>query len=524
MKLRRFTDILVLPALVGLLLIAAPAGTSGQTRDFRAGVEANTAAGEVDGHPFLDSLFLLRLYRSRGFEPLWPEGAGVKALLAQRALVQSHGLAAADFPFAEVEAAHRRGDWLATELLASELLARLVFQLAFGRLDPEGPTTIKQFKVGRDGRDPSELVAAARRAEDLGQFLNQLAPADWRYQSLRRELDRLRGLEWPRVAAGGTLEYADEGPRVGQLRRRLGLSGGANARFDVELQRRVRSFQRGHGLEPDGRVGAQTIAALNVTAAQRYAQVQVNLERLRWILNDLGRRHVLINIASFRARAYVDGRQRWSGRVQVGTRYRQTPSFAATVSSVVYNPTWTVPYTILRDDVLPEVRKDVTYLRTRRMDVVTLDGEILDPEVLDWNELRARRFPYRVRQRPGPDNALGKLKILFPNPHHIYMHDTPNRSLFQRSRRDFSSGCIRIEDPLGLASVLFASEAGATQERAEAAAAGRQTRRIPLEQAWEILIHYGTAAAEPGGRVVFYPDIYDRDAELLAAFQEPWGS
>lgn len=518
MKRRRFTDILLIPALVGLL---AASGAVGQTADFRTAVEATIAVGQVDGLRFVDARFLQRLYRGRGFAPLWPPDGGVENLLQQAPLVRDHGLVEADFPFHVLAAAQQRGDALATELLATETLARLVFQLAYGRLDPEVPEPIRNFEIGRDGRDPAALVVAASRATHLASFLDRLAPADWRYQSLRQELATLRNSRWPRVRPGATLELGASGTRVAQLRRRLGLSGGVDAVFDTMLQRRVRAFQSSHGLDPDGRAGPRTISALNRSPAQRYAQVQINLERLRWILNDLGRRYVLINIAGFQARAYVDGRQRWSGRVQVGTRYRQTPSFAATVSSVVFNPTWTVPYTILRDDVLPEVRQDVGYLRSRRMDVVTLEGEVLDPETLDWQALRARRFPYRIRQRPGADNALGRLKILFPNPHHVYMHDTPNRSLFEASRRDFSSGCIRIENPLGLASVLFAYESEWTRSRAAEAESTARTRRIPIERSWDVVIHYGTATVQPGGQVVYYPDIYERDDELLAAFLQP---
>lgn len=520
MKRRRFTDILLIPVLAGSLA-AINLSAAAQTVDFRTRVEATTAAGAVDGLRLLDAQFLQRLYRSRGFAPLWADGQATERLLGQARVARDHGLVEADFPFRSLAAAQRRGDEIATELIATELLARLVVQLAYGRLDPEIPEPISRIGIGRDGRDPATLVVAATQASDLTRFLEKLAPSDWRYQSLRQELANLRNESWASITPGSTLELGATGPRVGQLRRRLGLSGGVDSTFDEQLQRRVRAYQRRHGLEPDGRAGTRTVAALRRTPAERYAQVQINLERLRWILNDIGRRHVLINIAGFQARAYVDDKQQWAGRVQVGTRYRQTPSFAATISSVVFNPTWTVPYTILRDDVLPEVRANVDYLRDRQMDVVTLDGEILDPETLDWEALRARRFPYRIRQRPGADNALGRLKVLFPNPHYIYMHDTPSRALFESFRRDFSSGCIRIEDPLGLTAVLFRYENESSRGKAAAAEASRKTQRIPIEEPWDILIHYGTATAQPGGQVVYHPDIYERDGELLEAFLQP---
>jgi murein L,D-transpeptidase YcbB/YkuD len=219
----------------------------------------------------------------------------------------------------------------------------------------------------------------------------------------------------------------------------------ASTRYEEPLVAAVRAFQARHGLAADGVVGAATRAALNVPAARRVEQLRANLERARWVFYDPESEFLVVNIASFQLYHVRRGEIVWRTRVQVGRPYRQTPVFRAELTYLVFNPTWTVPPTIFREDILPELRRDPGYLAARHIEVIDAAGKRVDPQTVDWS---GRSFPYRLVQTPGADNALGRLKFMFPNEYSVYLHDTPSRDLFERSSRAFSSGCIRVENPL----------------------------------------------------------------------------
>ena len=315
-----------------------------------------------------------------------------------------------------------------------------------------------------------------------------------------------------------------ESPRVAALRARLAMTGDlegpmeavAPELFDAAVEEAVKRFQQRHGLDADGVVGRQTLAELNVPVEARIAQLRVNMERVRWIFRDLEPRFILVNIARYRVLLVENGEVVWSTRAVVGRPYRQTPLFRARMTYLEFNPTWTVPPTILREDLLPDIRRDPSVLQQRNMTVLDHQGRRVDPDTIDWSSTTARNFRYMIRQEPGPENALGQVKFMFPNQYHVYMHDTPARGLFRRAARGFSSGCIRLERPFELADILLAG----TQWDAAAVASGR-TRVVNLPQPITVLIIYGTAVPEDG-RIHFADDIYRRDARLLAALDAPF--
>ena len=240
----------------------------------------------------------------------------------------------------------------------------------------------------------------------------------------------------------------------------------------------VRNFQARHGLGPDGIVGAATLAELNVPVAVRVEQIRANLERVRWVLYDPESEFLVVNIAGFRLYLLRRGDVVWRTRVQVGRPYRQTPIFKAEMTYLVVNPTWTVPPGILRNDIVPAVRRDPDYLASRNIELFDQNDMLVDPATVDWSR---RGFPYRFVQRPGEDNALGRIKFMFPNQHAVYLHDTPSRDLFDRDSRAFSSGCIRVENPFELAEQLLGS--ARARERLEAVVASGRTETVFLRQA-----------------------------------------
>ena len=290
--------------------------------------------------------------------------------------------------------------------------------------------------------------------------------------------------------------------------------------FDERVQAAVQDFQRLCGLAPDGKVGEKTIAALNVSTEDRLRQIYLNLERWRWLPQSLGERFVLVNLPAFDLRAVEAGETLLEMRVAVGRPYRRTPVFSDVIRYLVFNPYWEVPTSIAVKDKLPEVRKDPSYLQKQGMKVYRgwgADQAQVDPATIDWTAVSSSRFPYRLRLDPGPLNALGRVKFMFPNPFSIYLHDTPGRGVFLRADRDVSSGCIRLERPLELAELLLRTNSnwqpGATQDILD----DYKERTVRLETPWAVHLLHWSAWVDEENRLQLRSDLYDRDEKLALA-------
>ena len=519
-----------------LLLLASQAGATPEALQLRLGALAEDP--RVAGQAVADPLLLARFYEQQQFSAAWDSPAKLAALLAAIEESRRHGLLPADYHQETLTAllgAHALEPTPALavklEILATDALARLAFHLRFGKVDPVQLESSWNFSRALDGIDPINALRTLTGAERLGEALDVLAPGDAYYRGLLDALAAHREIVarggWPTVPGGETLRPGTESPRVPALRARLVVSGDhptglpdiGDESFDATLEAAVKHFQRRHGLDPDGLVGRKTLAALNVSATARVDQLRVNMERARWLFGDLEERFLLVNIARYRVVLVEQGQVTWSTRAVVGRPFRQTPVFKARMTYLEFNPTWTVPPTILREDLLPELRRDPGALQRKNMTVLDFQGRPVDPAGIDWATMPARGFPYIIRQEPGPDNALGRVKFMYPNPHHVYMHDTPARALFGRAERAFSSGCIRLEKPFELVSILLAGTEWDDAAIGRVLASGRP-RIVNLPRPITVLTLYGTAVPE-GGQVHFATDVYDRDARLLAALDAP---
>jgi murein L,D-transpeptidase YcbB/YkuD len=294
--------------------------------------------------------------------------------------------------------------------------------------------------------------------------------------------------------------------------------------FDPALAGAVRAFQRRHLLADDGTLGAGTLAAMNVPIRTRIDQIRVNLERARWIFHDLADSFVIVNVAAFRTYLVAKGQVVWSARCQVGKEARQTPIFRDDMRYVVFNPTWTVPPGILAKDILPSLQRgDLGVLQRKRLEVIDRQGRVVSPGSVRWSQVRASSCPYTFRQDPGPNNALGRVKFMFPNAYSVYLHDTPSRDLFESPSRAFSSGCIRVEHPLELAERVLADpkwSAAAIERTVD----GGKTVTVNLRRPLPVLLLYWTAfPTGEGRRVGFARDIYGRDAPIQRALEGPSG-
>jgi murein L,D-transpeptidase YcbB/YkuD len=494
----------------------------------------------VAGEPVTGGELLMRLYESRAFKPFWERIDRRRALMNAIVGVEADGLDPRDYHLvtlvrmgaSEEDPAHfdplRRGQ---RDVLLTDALLRLSGHLLSGKVDPEQLNPAWNLRRGSDGRRPLEVAQALLGSESLEAALDSLKPTHEFYLSLKSALARHREIAavagWPLVPRGPTLRQGDSGERVLAIRARLAVTDLVEGTapkprvFDGELADAVRRFQKRHGLSVDGAVGGRTLAAMNVSTEDRVAQIRANLERSRWVLNDLEPEFVLVDIAGFQVLYVRNSEVIWRSRVVVGRNYRKTPIFRGELRYLVLNPSWTLPPTILAEDVLPAIQGDRHYLTTRNIRVLDAKGTEVDPAAVDWEAYDGRDFPYMLRQEPGPGNALGHIKFIFPNRYHVYLHDTPSRELFEHTARAFSSGCIRVERPLELAELVLADSGRWNVESLSKAVTEGRTRNIDLERPIPVLLLYWTAAVDAEGAILFHPDIYARDAPLLRALNAP---
>nr|WP_231873997.1 L,D-transpeptidase family protein [Luteibacter rhizovicinus] len=312
-------------------------------------------------------------------------------------------------------------------------------------------------------------------------------------------------------------------PRVGALRARLVAGGYLDPtlahgdRYDSPLTDAVKRFQADQYMDADGSVGTDTLAALNVPVETRIGQVRVNLERARWLLHALEGTFVVVDVAGYKISFYRDGKPVWKSRVQVGKPYRSTPIFRSQITYITFNPTWTVPPTILKNDILPKVRANSAYLANNRIRVLDSAGNTISASGVNWSNPRG----ITLRQDAGPGNSLGQVVIRFPNSFSVYLHDTPHQDLFSKARRDTSSGCIRVEHPLELVQLLFNDDQKWNRQAIDDRIATKKTQNVTLPTSVPVLLAYWTVDIGEDGKLAYKPDVYQRDGALLAALDKP---
>ncbi|PWE18552.1 murein L,D-transpeptidase [Marinicauda salina] len=475
-----------------------------------------------------------RFHAARADRPVWtgPDNAHRYSALVEAVRgAASHGLDPADYGFEALRARDPRLASHAAERAATRAWLRLACHLDQGRLDPH------RFEPDRPARPPNHDLALRLRealaTDRVIESLEALAPQDAEYAALRAALARYEILAGaatdapPDVPAGDALRPGDKGRRVEMLRARLRANGlhaadpGGAPRFDDGLARAVQEFQRQAGLEPDAVVGPLTLAALNLDPAERAARIRVNLERRRWLMRENGGRRIVVNIPAFRLEARSNGAVERVHDVIVGQPSRSTPAFSAPLQRFVINPWWETPFSIAILDELPSFRRDPAEVRRLGFQVVDRTGDIVDPDTIDWNSVSAEAFPYRLRQAPGPLNALGEIKLLLDAPHGVHLHDTPNRELFDRERRAFSSGCIRVRDVMKLADWALQDTPAWPPQRVRKTAEGAQATPGELAESLPVHIVYWTVVADGESGVRFLEDLYGRDGALIAALEAP---
>jgi murein L,D-transpeptidase YcbB/YkuD len=470
-------------------------------------------------------------YHTSNGNLLWLGTKRASALVVRLLAADKDGLDPKDYPGKQLAEVNEESPTLDKRKLA---IAELYFSAAFlqytsdlrigrflpSRVDPD-------FFLQRPAIDELAALKSVAQAASLEQFFAAWQPRHPLYAALRTALAHYRVLAakggWGSVALGASLHTGASDPRVPAIRARLAVTDGAGAAtgdptfYDAALVTAVKRFQERNGLAVDGVIGNSTIVAMNVPVADHIKSIIATMERVRWIPEDLGRKFIIVNIAAFELRRFENGVEKERMRVVVGKPYHRTPVFSNRIRYVEFNPYWSVPPSIAVKEELPKLRSNPGAVASQGFEAVQGD-RVISLVTIDWSQYGPGYFPFQLRQKPGANNALGRVKLMFPNPHNVYMHDSPARSLFGRAERAFSHGCIRLARPLELAQEVLTAGgvAGWTSARIDDVIASAKTTVVNLREPMPVHITYLTAWVD-SGVVNFRSDIYGHDKKLLAA-------
>jgi len=498
---------------------------------------SNGVLVEIEQEKIYARSVLAKFYQHIEYKPAWKDFEALEQAIKALEGSYKDGLLPVDYHvdvlrsiFEKLEQSTNQeelsNEWVAKfDLLMTDAILLYAFHLMEGKIDPHSLDVQWNFGYaelpGGDGKALAEAIAN----HTLLQELQWLRPAIPSYGYLMRELAEYRTIAenggWGTVTAGGKIDPGDSDPRISQIRRRLEITGDLSdlnnmnsELYDPALKKDILYFQERHGLEADGIIGKASFAAMNVPVDIKINKIRINLERFRWVTHNLSEEFIIVNIARYRAYVMKNSERVFETNVQVGTDLNKTPVFKSRLQYIEFNPTWTVPRSITVKETIPKIKKDPNYLSDRNMVLLDGSGKVVPMSSVDFSAISASNFPYTVRQEPGPGNALGEVKFIFPNKYAVYLHDTPSKYLFGKAKRSFSHGCIRTQNPLDLAEVLLEGTVWDKQKIRETLDSKKTTRAL-LDEQIDVLLLYWTAGLYQQKSVFFYPDIYERDAQVL---------
>lgn len=495
----------------------------------------------IGKEPVYTAGYLLELYRKNQFNPLWINPDNVKQLMGAIIACADEGLIPDDYHLKalahyekELQETSSPAKRVEYDLLLSDALVLLGQHKRYGKADPRKVDEKQNLEATTPRISPIDTYLNAIKSGTVRVALEALSPPHQSYVSLKEALSQYKQYAaksgWHKVPGGESLRPGMTDPRVSAIRHRLSVTGeyhpgkgtGESNLYDNQLVSAVKAFQAKHHIEPDGVVGKSTLSAMNVTVAERINQIRVNLERTRWVIHDMPSSSLIVDIAGFMLQYYHNNTPVWSTKVMVGQPYHQTPIFRSAITYIVLNPTWTPTPDIVKNETVPSIVKDPEFLAKQRLRVLDSSGAEVDPSTIPWKQYQGKFLPYTLRQDSGKDNSLGLIKFLFPNPYHVYMHDTPSKSLFGRTQRAFSHGCIRVQNPLELGRMILANDPGnqTTVDRMDQLLTLGKTATVILKQPLPVYLMYLTTNVRDG-KVMFKPDLYSRDEGILAALNAP---
>jgi murein L,D-transpeptidase YcbB/YkuD len=535
----------------------------GYMKSYLARLERQDAASspgrmEIDGQ-------LKRFYMAMDYRPAWTNRQAIARLIEVIEESADDGLTPSDYHLEEIKsyaanppespALKARADLLMTDAVFS-----LMWHLRTGKVSPRSLDSNWNIAHPKPPENYDQSLMMAVMGSKFPEMISALRNVSSEYVTLRKTLRLYRKIAenggWETVTWGPQITKVGEAdPRMPLIRKRLILTGdlspdaapvksvtasadsvrsasggslpshfsAADLVYTQDIYNGVMSLQRRHGLSVDGVIGNETLGAMNMPVVERINQIRVNLERERWYSSTLGSNYVMVNIPSFSVVYVQDKEVRWKSRVIVGKPDLQTPIFGAQIQSIILNPHWVIPPGILVKEAIPAIRKNIGYLGRHQLSVVDSNGKPVDPAQVNWSQDGGGGFPYRLVQASGDAGSLGRIKFNMPNRFTVYMHDTPTKPLFERSRRAYSHGCVRVDRPYELAEHLLRDSVKWSLPKIEAAINTGKTRTLPLPVKVPVYFFYQTVTAE-GDKVEFRHDVYDRDKELLDALNSSKGA
>lgn len=491
-------------------------------------IESNRAPIIITEGPILPSLKVLEQYRTNGYQLLWTQGKADE-LIETIGHAPDEGLNPEDYYFQalqRLQAKSRDEDERAIyDILLTDGFFKYAMDLSNGREDP-CLLYNEKWEPSRSTVNLSSLLQEALHAKPVAEVLQSLLPAIQDYKKLKEKLLYFRSIDtsdWHTLPEAGSLSVGVLDSRIPEIRKRLAVlaqqpvqKNNSTTYYDSLLFWEVMAFQKRNGMVPNGVIDSPTLRALNFSIGYYISKIRLNLERYRWLPDNFGDRYIMINIPSFSFELMEKDSLVMAMKAIVGRPDRMTPVFSSRMSYLIYNPTWTVPPTILEKDALPAIKKNTNYLTRNHLRVLDRSGNELRPDSLPWSHYTITNFPFVLRQDPGSFNALGLIKFEFPNHFSVYLHDTNNHALFRQPYRALSSGCIRIEKPFDLADYLLKN----TSKNIRLLVASGATGTATFSPSIAIHIVYMTAFVDANNQLNLRDDIYNWDgilAERLTA-------
>jgi len=528
----RLLTLIVVVTFSSLLALASPLAQTKNASLAQAIQEQLAAVEDIELPKELDIQWrnLRRFYSQRQFQPVWFDDIGLNAR-AQAWLntiekAESHGLDPGDYQLGFFQ--RHRGDepvslrvWI--ELQLTKALLLYIKHMLAGRLSPKDMNL--DWHIAKPSVNTVARLQHILNTADFQEALDSLQPTQDGYQRLRKALARYLTLQamggWPTIPDGPLLQIGDTDEQMILIRQRLQAEGdlqiarvAGKLLFDEMLKDAVEHFQVRYGIDVDGVVGPETRTAMNVPLAERIQQIQFNMERWRWLPQDLGDHYILVNTAGYELTAYEKNQPVFVLRIIAGTPERRTPAVAGPLESIIFNPYWYIPRSIALNDILPLQQRNPGYLARMGIRVFTNSQTALTEvavERINWTQLNEENFPYQLRQDPGPRNSLGSIKFKFANDYALYLHDTPKKRLFDQETRAFSSGCIRVETAIDLADYLLKNNDTWTKQTIQQTIDSGETVVVDLQDPIPLYLVYWTAWVGSDEHVYFRKDIYGWD-------------
>jgi murein L,D-transpeptidase YcbB/YkuD len=504
---------------------------------------SNNKEATIAGEKLHSIEFVVNLYSRNDFQPFWTESESLEDAIRSINSSYEDGLLPQDYHLeailalkhdiglAQINKDEKKEKLAELDLLLTDGIIFFADHLLYGKIDPVSlvPTWNFGFAPIPD-LNPTTFSQYINNHEIFTRLQN-LRPELRQYDTLIVILAKYRAIAekggWESIPSGGKIEPGKRDSRIPSIRKRLQITGeltipdsvGADL-YDKSLEKDIKSFQSAHALDTDGVIGIGTFRELNVPLDQRIASLRVNLERFRWVSRNMPEKYIIVNIAGFWLEMISNKQLIHYAAVVVGKPLNETPLFRDKLRYIEFNPSWMLPTSIIDKEIIPILKRDTAYLNENHMVLLDSKGNIVPTSMLNKKDLTPSRFPYLIRQEPGPWNALGAMKFMFPNEYDVYLHDTPSKYLFSKASRAFSHGCIRLDKPEDLAVKLLA---GTEYDRAkiDQIVETQITTRVNLPEPVDIMLMYWTCGIDKDGKLFFVPDIYDHDQDILTDLDKP---